>query len=82
VSPDAVLDDDPSDNTYDEDTWAVAAQVGAGVRFDLSDMFLVDIGYRFRGAFAADLNDNDGSDPLIGADFISHNILAGITVDF
>ena len=82
VNPDAVLDDDPADNTYDEETWAVAAQVGLGVRFDLSDMFMVDLGYRFRGAFSADLDDNDGTDPLIGADFMSHNVLAGITLDF
>jgi opacity protein-like surface antigen len=69
---------------------ALAVQAGLGVRFPMSDRLMLDLGYRLRGVFGADMAGNDigpgGSPPaccsLLGGDFITHNLQAGLSWSF
>jgi opacity protein-like surface antigen len=82
------IDDD--DGVFDTSEPALAAQAGLGVRLGLSDHFTLDLGYRLRGVFGADMAANNidtgGSPPgywsMMGGDFITHNLQAGLTWTF
>lgn len=66
---------DSSDLDVDDDDDVFAYQAGAGVGFALSDKVTLDISYRYMGTEDADI---DGADVEYG----SHNVLAGIRVQF
>ena len=59
-----------------------AYQVGAGVKFDLSESIAVDAGYRFKGITNVNFNDSDGGGAYNGANLNSHNVQIGLTFKF
>lgn len=63
------------DNWDDQDDTVFAYQVGLGVGFALNDKMTLDLGYRYMGT--ADPNFNG-----VDATYASHNVLAGLRVNF
>jgi opacity protein-like surface antigen len=59
-----------------------AFQAGAGVNFALAEWVSLDIGYRFRGIMQADIKGQLAGDVHSGQDIYSHNIIAGLTLNF
>ena len=61
----------------------LAYQLGAGVKFTLSDKLDLDLGYRFKGLTGIDFNNiGDGGGTYDGAVLYSHNIQLGLTYHF
>jgi opacity protein-like surface antigen len=65
--------------TYDESDTVFAYQVGAGIGYKISPSSTVDLSYRFFGT--GDPTFDDGTDKIEG-EYQSHNIWAGINVQF
>lgn len=66
---------------YRDDSFAMAAQVGAGVRFAVTEQLSVDAGYRFKALMAPVLSDFSGdtsNDHSVGTHY-SHNIISGLS---
>lgn len=62
---------------------ALAYQLGAGVKFAISDQLDLDVGYRYKGLGNIDFNDRSGSGFLFnGARLNSHNVQIGLTYRF
>lgn len=64
---------------------ALAAQVGGGVRYALKDDLTLDLGYRFKGVFDAQLTGHNetGADDEHGMHtYYSHTVTGGVTWDF
>jgi opacity protein-like surface antigen len=60
-----------------------AFQVGAGVKFDLTDNVLVDLGYRYKSILNIDFDDTSGVfGPWKDGDVNSHNVQLGLTFNF
>ena len=72
-----ILGVDPNQDT----TVALAAQVGAGLRFDLTDQLTLDAGYRMKGALAAFTNGTNGSDHTL-ASYYTHVGQVGVSWKF
>jgi len=66
---------DSNDLDVDDDDTVFAYQVGAGVGFALNNKVTLDLSYRYMGTEDANI---DGADVEYG----SHNILAGVRVQF
>lgn len=73
-------DDWPGTNPQGGEAYepAFVSQIGAGVRFDLSDRKKLDIGYRFRSLFALTARDDDQS-LTPRTDMHSHSLQVGLT---
>jgi opacity protein-like surface antigen len=61
---------------------ALAYQVGAGVKFNVSQNIDLDIGYRFKGLGKTDFYDLDGFGFYKQATLNTHNIQVGLTFNF
>jgi opacity protein-like surface antigen len=61
---------------------ALAYQVGAGVKYNVSQNIDLDIGYRFKGLGKTNFNDRDGTGFYNQATLNSHNIQVGLTFSF
>ncbi len=61
----------------DDDQWVFAFQLGAGVKYSLSDRLSLGISYRYFGTEDLDLKDTTGNS--FEYDYGGHNILFGIT---
>ena len=62
-------------NVPDDDSWQFAYQVGAGVGWEFTDSWILDISYRFFGT----------TNPKFGGvemEYLSHNVLVGIRYSF
>jgi hypothetical protein len=74
----------------DDDEWAFAWQLMAGVAFPVSDQLAIDVGYRYFRADGADVNfefeDNFVVDPAFGfeseVDFDQHLVTVGLRWQF
>ena len=64
----------------DDDQWALAYQLGAGVKFPLSDKSSLGISYRYFGTEDLDIKDTTGSS--FKYEYGGHNILFGIMYRF
>jgi opacity protein-like surface antigen len=60
----------------------LAFQLGAGVKYDVTESIAIDVGYRFKGVKGIDFDDNDGSGVYEDADLNSHNVQVGLTFSF
>jgi opacity protein-like surface antigen len=60
----------------------LAFQLGAGVKYDMSESFSIDLGYRYKGLKNIDFEDNDGSGAYNGGDLFSHNVQVGLSFNF
>jgi opacity protein-like surface antigen len=58
-----------------------AFQVGAGLKFELTDMIGADIGYRYRGIMDVSLPSDDPVQANASTDIYGHFVQAGITVN-
>lgn len=67
---------------YGKANVGLAYQLGAGVKFDVSETMAVDLGYRYKSIVDIDFADLDGSGSYNGADLNSHNIQLGLTLKF
>ena len=60
-----------------------AAQVGSGIRFNVSDNMMVDIGYRFRAVMAVGTEGSPGTgDRNNSSSYFSHNAQIGVSWKF
>jgi opacity protein-like surface antigen len=60
-----------------------AFQLGAGVKFDLTDNVLLDLGYRYKSILSVDFDDTSGVfGPWRDGDVNSHNVQLGLTFNF
>ena len=64
-----------------------AFQLGAGMKFELTEHASIDLGYRFKGVPNIDFKSHSGfgpphSEPYKGADLYSHNVQLGLTWQF
>jgi opacity protein-like surface antigen len=64
-----------------------AFQLGAGMKFDMTEHASIDLGYRFKGVPNIDFKSHSGSapphtEPYKGADLYSHNVQLGLTWQF
>lgn len=79
------LDTTAGTSFIDDSDWAFAYQLGAGIAFDLSANFALDIGYRYKVIKDAEL-ETETAGPGAGAelevDYKSHNVVAGIRLSF
>jgi opacity protein-like surface antigen len=71
------LNAEADDLDIDEDSTALAWQVGAGVRWTFAESIGVDVGYRYRNFVDVDFSDAVGS-----VDLASHNLIVGLTFNF
>lgn len=68
---------------YGDGELGFAFQLGAGVKFDITENIALDVGYRFKGILDVDFEDAGGAPAdFENADFYSHNVQAGVTVSF
>ena len=65
----------------DSTNLALAAQVGSGVRFDVSDNLTVDVGYRFKAVNAVVTEGNDG-DQHNTSSYFTHAAQIGVSWKF
>jgi opacity protein-like surface antigen len=61
---------------------ALAYQLGAGMKFAVSDQVDIDFGYRFKAMSKINFPDRDGHGNYNGAMLNSHNIQVGLTYHF
>jgi len=73
----------------DADDWAFAWQLGAGLRFGLSEHFAIDAGYRFKAINNVELDESfcdicyvDGHDGDNDFDIHQHVVQVGVTLGF
>jgi opacity protein-like surface antigen len=67
---------------YGDGEGGFAFQLGAGVKFDLTESASIDLGYRFKSIQNIDFKDSDGNGVYENGDVISHNIQIGLTYNF
>jgi opacity protein-like surface antigen len=72
---------DFNDWSWNVDGTGFAYQLGAGVKFDVSDNLAIDLGYRFKSVPGLTVEDS-GGDELTDIDLTSHVIQAGLTFSF
>jgi opacity protein-like surface antigen len=69
--------------TYNTTSFAPAAQLGAGVKFDVSDNMSIDLGYRAKYVFNATLNSTTGgASSITGASFLDQTVQVGLNIGF
>jgi opacity protein-like surface antigen len=85
----AIVDGDFHYNGQDTDAFdssevAFAFQLGAGLRWMVSENIALDVGYRFRGIDGPTFDGGDfaGSDKYHTDWFYSHNVIAGVSLGF
>ena len=72
-----------SDQGYDDGEIGFAFQLGAGLKYDISDYVSFDLGYRFKGIADIDFqNTNPATAPFEGGDLYSNNVQLGLTYRF
>ena len=71
-----------ADYGYGSGGSGLAYQLGAGVKFAVSDHVDIDLGYRFKGLSNINFPDRDGHGNYNGATLNSHNIQLGLTYHF
>ena len=60
----------------------LAFQIGAGVKFDLSEKLALDVGYRFKDVTGVHFGDTGGKYDYRNATLASHNVQIGLTFRF
>jgi opacity protein-like surface antigen len=60
----------------------LAAQVGSGIRFDISDNLTVDVGYRFKAVAALDTEGIDGGEGHNSSSYFNHSGQVGVSWKF
>lgn len=73
---------DGNDYGYGPGQAGFAFQLGAGVKFDVSETLAVDVGYRYKSIVGVDFEDNDGSGVYADGTIGSHVLQGGLTVKF
>ncbi len=58
-----------------------AFQVGAGLKFALTDMIAADVGYRYRGIMDVNLPSDDPDQLNASTDIYGHFVQAGVTIN-
>ena len=73
--------DDGIDYQYVTDAYAPAVQLGVGFRVPVTDMMMLDVGYRAKAVFNATLQESgaDGDTPASGVSYIDQTFQAGLT---
>jgi opacity protein-like surface antigen len=72
-------------SVVNDDDWAFAWQLGAGVAFDVSSNLAIDLGYRFKRIETVDLEGTSffgATPPEIEVDYTSHNVVVGARLTF
>ena len=82
VDADSVGYANPDFEEYDSSEVAFAFQVGAGLRWMMSDNITLDVGYRLRGIDGPTFEPGEDGDDNDADLILSHNIIAGVTVGF
>jgi opacity protein-like surface antigen len=84
VMPDITLYGDSSD-VWNDARLAGAAQLGLGVKWDISDNMTLDLGYRAKAVFGGVLAATDSCNnacSATGVTYIDHTVQAGLTMGF
>jgi OOP family OmpA-OmpF porin len=76
-----VLNGVPTD-VFDGSDVGFAAQVGAGLRFPVSDSFEIDVGYRLRAVFDVELDSAIAGFDNSAEDFYTHSFQVGVNITF
>jgi len=71
-----------ADDPINGDDVSFAAQVGAGVRFAISDRLTLDAGYRFKGLVDVLTDGLDGGEDNGKGSYFTHTLQAGVTYSF
>jgi len=79
LMPNVTLD---SGGTYNSDAVAFAAQLGAGIKFQLADNIALDLGYRAKDVFNASLTGSGGASNVTNVNYIDQSVQAGLTFGF
>ncbi len=67
---------------FNTGSFAPAAQIGAGVKFDIADNMSVDLGYRAKGFFNATFAPDSGPNSATGVSGIDQSVQVGLTIGF
>jgi len=67
---------------YTTNSVAGAAQLGAGVKVNVSDSIALDVGYRAKFVFNGTLTGSGGQGDVTNANFVDQSIQAGLTFSF
>lgn len=81
---------DPFEYSWDEGSLAPAAQLGFGLRYDVTDSMKLDLGYRAKAVLGARFGDSEfscsqggnGACDVVDMMFIDHVVQAGLTFQF
>lgn len=79
VMPNLTLD---STGTYNTNALAFAGQIGAGVKFALTDNMSVDLGYRAKEVFNASLTGSGGASNLTNVSYLDQSVQVGLNIGF
>jgi opacity protein-like surface antigen len=68
---------------YGDGEMGFAFQLGAGLKYDLTENVSLDLGYRYKSILNVDFESSDGTgDVYEGGDVKSHNVQLGLTYSF
>lgn len=67
---------------YGDGEAGFAFQLGAGVRFNMTENLGLDVGYRYKSIQNIDFDDSDGGGVYEKGDLNSHNLQVGLTFSF
>lgn len=81
VDADLAFFNEDSDFGYQGGETKLAAQLGAGIIYDVSQSLALDVGYRFKYVDDVDFDDGTGGN-FEGGDVESHSLQAGLTFSF
>jgi opacity protein-like surface antigen len=80
---DVEIDVDPVGSLINDNSVALAGQVGSGVLFDITDNLTLDVGYRFKAALDVLTEGDSGTDSYHGqASYYSNIVQGGLTWNF
>ena len=79
IMPNLVID---TGAPYTTDSWALAGQLGAGVKFQVADNMSLDLGYRAKGVFNASITGTAPGSDMTNVHFIDQTVQVGLTVGF
>jgi opacity protein-like surface antigen len=68
--------------TFNTTAYAPAAQLGVGVKFDVADNMSIDLGYRAKYVFNANLTSTSTSAGLSGINYLDQSVQIGLNIGF